>query len=228
MASSRPVTHGKLHNCVRGASFLALAKRYRGTLRLGRLLGGRRPRLLFVSVRVPCVGNVSFLDNVRGPPGIVVASTCRRCTLGKCRLGMASCLLGPVSFSHFLGTIGEIRRLLRGRRRSAPRPCLFMGASGLLGGIAVRSVLFVRDVNGCMLVRASSSGRVACSPLGDLLRFLPSGLFVRMRHSCVIRADGVRTVRKGVLVVKVRGVPVTHDLHSRMLGTLLGSGLVSQ
>lgn len=115
VASSRPATYRKLRHCIRGISFLSLVNMYRSAVRLGALLRARRPSLLFLSVRVPCLSKLRLLTSLTRPPRIVVASTCRRCTLGNCRLSIASCLLGPVSFSQFLGTIGGMRNLLRRR-----------------------------------------------------------------------------------------------------------------
>lgn len=105
--SSRPLTLRLLGDCIRGASFLQLMKECSDTIRtVARVPLRRRIRILFLSVRVPRLGNLRFSHVIDPRAEVVFAATFKRCTLSDCGIGTLSCLLGPVDCISFLRSIG--------------------------------------------------------------------------------------------------------------------------
>lgn len=93
-----------------------------------------------------------------------------------------------------------------------------MGDSCGLLQVTLSQVLCVRKLGSCVGVRIRSRPGTVLSlvDVGTVRRGLPSDHFVHMRHSFVIRGDGVGILSQKQVIFNGRCVPVSSDCGRRL------------
>lgn len=121
VVSSSGSSNGTLISLLRAGCSVRILKYTLYKLSNLTVMGECRPSILFLSIRLPSIGNLSFLSGlskfIRHHYRIIVCATCSRCVLATFHGRTFSILLGPVGPRRLSAVIEQLRGRTRGRTK---------------------------------------------------------------------------------------------------------------
>ena len=228
ITDDEPIAREGLRGYIEKIDFLTLTGECENALQLNELLKKERPDLLFMDIEMPYINGIDFLGGILNPPKVIITSAYEQYALKGYELNVTDYLLKPVSFERFLKAVNKAYELILKEQESVAEPYLFVKTDKLLKKVIIKDILFIESMGNYVLIHTATSKEITCSPLKNLLEFLPDTQFMQVHRSYVVQTSKVQAIEGNMLIVGTHKIPVARNLREDVLNVLLKDKLISK
>lgn len=228
ITDDEPIARKGLRGYIDKIDFLTLTGECENVLQLNELLKTQEPDLLFMDIEMPYINGIDFLSGIQNPPKVIITSAYEQYALKGYELSVTDYLLKPISFDRFLKAANKVYEQIQKEHETSSTPYLFVKTDKLLKKIIINDILFIESMGNYVVIHTTTSREITCSPLKNLMEFLPGTRFMQVHRSYVVHIGKVQAVEGNMLIIGAHKIPIARNLRDDVLNALLKDKLLSK
>jgi DNA-binding LytR/AlgR family response regulator len=183
-----------------------------------RELGLRKPKLIFLDIKMPKISGFEMLRSLPAHPQIIFTTAFREYAVEGFDLNAVDYLLKPFSFERFLQAINKVYMLLSPELMAdSPQPSaidqqnddVFVKSNGKLIRIRMQDIFYIEALKEYVRIFTSNGNQVVYQTMQNLEERLPKESFFRIHRSYIVGLRHVQAIETNCVLVNDTRLPVS-------------------
>lgn len=183
-----------------------------------RELALRKPKLIFLDIKMPKISGFEMLRSLPVHPQIIFTTAFREYAVEGFDLNAADYLLKPFSFERFLQAINKVYVLVSPELMAdSPQPIttdhtdddVFVKSNGKLIRIRIQDIFYIEALKEYVRIFTSNGNQVVYQTMQNLEERLPKESFFRIHRSYIVGLRHVQAIEANCVLVNDTRLPVS-------------------
>jgi DNA-binding LytR/AlgR family response regulator len=199
-----------------------------------RELGVKKPRLIFLDIKMPKISGFEMLRSLPQHPHVIFTTAFREYAVEGFDLNAVDYLLKPFSFERFLQAINKIYAL---HTAGAQAPAatgttddtddhIFVKSDGKFIRINIEDIYYVEALKEYVRIFTADGIFVIYQTMQHMEDKLPRELFFRIHRSYLISLKHVKAIEGNTVLVYKTQLPVSRYIKDQFMKTIAGNKLL--
>lgn len=196
----------------------------------------RRPRLIFLDIKMPGISGFEMLRSLPQHPQIIFTTAFREYAVEGFDLNAADYLLKPFPFERFLQAINKVFMLVSPEPAPEPLPStatasdsandLFVKSNGKLIRILISQIFYIEALKEYVRIFTPAGNMVVYQTMQHLEERLPKHLFFRIHRSYIIGLQHVQAIEGNTVSVNGIQLPISRYLKDEFINRIAKNKLL--
>lgn len=227
IVDDEPLALNLIEGYVKKTPFLELAGRCNNAFEALERLGGGDIDLLFLDIQMPGLNGVELSRTLSGGPKVIFTTAFEEYALEGFRVDAIDYLLKPFNYEEFVKAANKAREWLSikdGHKHAVPeeKDTLFVKSEYKLVKIELKKVTYIEGLKDYAKIFLEGQNRpvMTLMSLKSLEEQLPSGDFMRIHRSFIIRLDKVDMIERNQVVIGATSITIADQYKEAFQGFL--------
>ena len=182
-----------------------------------RELGFKKPRLIFLDIKMPKISGFEMLRSLPQHPQVIFTTAFREYAVEGFDLNAVDYLLKPFSFERFLQAVNKAYMLISSELSAEPvaiAPAdhsddLFVKSNGKLIRIRINDILYIEALKEYVRIFTPAGNQVVYQTMQTLEERLPKEIFFRIHRSYIVGLRHIQAIESNNVLVNGIQLPVS-------------------
>jgi DNA-binding LytR/AlgR family response regulator len=230
-----PIARNILKEYILRDDRLLLVQDYSNASDALRELGIKKPRLIFLDIKMPKINGFEMLRSMPQHPQVIFTTAFREYAVDGFDLNAVDYLLKPFSFERFLQAINKAYILLSPELSGEPTlviPAdnpdndLFVKSNGKLIRIRLQDIYYIEALKEYIRIFTPDGAQVVYQTMQNMQEKLPQDLFFRIHRSYIIGLRHIKAIEGNSVLVYKTQLPISRSIKDQFIKTIAGNKLL--
>ena len=167
--------------------------------------------LIFLDIELPEMSGWELLKMIPEPrPQVVLITSNKENAKEAFDFNATDFILKPIAHERFLKAIAKVKKNNRNKIQIMPDEDMFIRVGSLMVKVNTRDILYIEALSDYVTLNTASSEKYTIhSTMKGIEGKLPTGLFMRVHNSFIIRMDRIRTIDQNLLTIDEKLIPIS-------------------
>lgn len=176
--------------------------------------------VLLLDVEMPQMSGLELIASLKDPPRVILVSGREAYALEAFEADVVDYLLKPVTYARFLKAIERLHRRTPEKEPETGSDHVFIKSDGRLVRLELSDVLFLQAERDYVLIQTGTAKHLIHGTMKSMEEKLPSGDFIRVHRSYIVRIDRIDDIQDGSVVMGRSVVPIGESYREQLLARL--------
>ncbi|MBL7741365.1 MAG: response regulator transcription factor [Chitinophagaceae bacterium] len=199
-----------------------------------RELGIRKPRLIFLDIKMPKISGFEMLRSLPQHPQVIFTTAFREYAVEGFDLNAVDYLLKPFSFERFLQAVNKAYMQITAELSAetpAPLPDnsqddLFVKSNGKLVRIRIQDILYVEALKEYVRIFTTVGNQVVYQTMQNMEEKLPKDGFFRIHRSYIIGLRHIQAIEGNMVLINGAQLPVSRYTKDEFINRVAKNKLI--
>jgi DNA-binding LytR/AlgR family response regulator len=209
-----PIARNILKEYILRDGRLSLAQDYSNASDALRDLPLKKPRLIFLDIKMPKISGFEMLRSLPQHPQVIFTTAFREYAVEGFDMNAIDYLLKPFSFERFLQAVNKAYMVLSAELAttnpaSEKEEDLFVKSNGKLVRIRVKDILYIEALKEYVRIFLPGGNQVVYQTMQNLEERLPRDSFFRIHRSYIVGLPHVQSIEGNSVIINGVQLPVS-------------------
>ncbi|MBL7742757.1 MAG: response regulator transcription factor [Chitinophagaceae bacterium] len=199
-----------------------------------RELGLRKPRLIFLDIKMPKISGFEMLRSLPQHPQVIFTTAFREYAVEGFDLNAVDYLLKPFSFERFLQAVNKAYMQITAELSAeTPAPVadnsqddLFVKSNGKLVRIRIQDILYVEALKEYVRIFTTVGNQVVYQTMQNMEEKLPKDGFFRIHRSYIIGLRHIQAIEGNTVLINGVQLPVSRYTKDEFINRVAKNKLI--
>jgi DNA-binding LytR/AlgR family response regulator len=197
---------------------LELIKSCKNALEAMQTLNEQDIDAMFLDINMPKVSGLSFLENLRHPPAVVITTAYREYAVEAFELDVIDYLHKPIPFPRFLKSVSKIEEKLKAKNEntivstqvdtSKQEEFIFIKADKKTIKLNFNEIVYVEGLGDYIKIHLKEKSIVSKLTIKRMEDLLPKNLFPRVHKSFIIALSQIQAIEGNQIEISNQKIPI--------------------
>lgn len=197
---------------------LELIKSYKNALEAMQTLNEQDIDAMFLDINMPKVSGLSFLENLRHPPAVVITTAYREYAVEAFELDVIDYLHKPIPFPRFLKSVSKIEEKLKAKNENTivstqvdtrkQEEFIFIKADKKTIKLNFNEIVYVEGLGDYIKIHLKEKSIVSKLTIKRMEDLLPKNLFPRVHKSFIIALSQIQAIEGNQIEISNQKIPI--------------------
>jgi DNA-binding LytR/AlgR family response regulator len=173
---------------------------------------------MFLDINMPKVSGLSFLENLRHPPAVVITTAYREYAVEAFELDVIDYLHKPIPFPRFLKSVSKIEEKLKAKNEntivstqvdtSKQEEFIFIKADKKTIKLNFNEIVYVEGLGDYIKIHLKEKSIVSKLTIKRMEDLLPKNLFPRVHKSFIIALSQIQAIEGNQIEISNQKIPI--------------------
>lgn len=163
--------------------------------------------LVFLDINMPEISGIDLLKSLSHVPKVIFTTAFAEFGAESYEFNAIDFLLKPVKYDRFLKAVNKVNVTANQSAEPAKESILVKSGSQIFQ-IAIADILYVEGAGNYMTFYTKTGRVMALMPMNDILKMLPSKIFMRIHKSYIISLTHVDIIEKARVIINKIPIPI--------------------
>lgn len=179
--------------------------------------------VVFLDVEMPDMSGLELLRSLSDHPQVVLVTVKEDYAVEAFNVEVTDYLVKPVRYARFLKAVERVqRRIERAASDSdnTPEEYAFIKVDGRLVKLDLHTVQWIEAQGDYARIQTGEKSYLLHTTMKSLQQSLPSGDFVRVHRSYIVRIDQIKDIEDATIVIERKVIPIGNSYKDELLDRL--------
>ncbi|NOU58431.1 LytR/AlgR family response regulator transcription factor [Marinifilum caeruleilacunae] len=197
---------------------LELVRSCKNALEAMQVLNDQNIDAMFLDINMPKVTGLSFLENLRHPPAVVITTAYREYAVEAFELDVIDYLHKPIPFPRFLKSVSKIEEKLKAKSEntilnaqvdtSKPEEFIFIKADKKTIKLNFNEIVYVEGLGDYIKIHLKERSIVSKLTIKRMEDLLPKSRFPRVHKSFIIALSEINAIEGNQIEISDQKIPI--------------------
>jgi DNA-binding LytR/AlgR family response regulator len=197
---------------------LELIKSCKNALEAMQTLNEQDIDAMFLDINMPKVSGLSFLENLRHPPAVVITTAYREYAVEAFELDVIDYLHKPIPFPRFLKSVSKIEEKLKAKNENTivstqvdtrkQEEFIFIKADKKTIKLNFNEIVYVEGLGDYIKIHLKEKSIVSKLTIKRMEDLLPKNLFPRVHKSFIIALSQIQAIEGNQIEISNQKIPI--------------------
>ncbi len=199
-----------------------------------RELGIRKPRLIFLDIKMPKISGFEMLRSLPQHPQVIFTTAFREYAVEGFDLNAVDYLLKPFSFERFLQAVNkaymqitpELSAEIQAPVADNSQDDLFVKSNGKLVRIRIQDILYIEALKEYVRIFTTAGNQVVYQTMQNMEEKLPKDSFFRIHRSYIIGLRHIQAIEGNMVLISGVQLPVSRYTKDEFINRVAKNKLI--
>ena len=216
------LTRKIIETLVSKTPFLQLVKSCSNVIDASAVLMKEKVDLVFLDVEMPEMSGWDLIKMIPEPkPQIIMITSNRENAKEAFDFNVTDFIVKPVTHERFLRAVSKAKKIAdTGNANAFSEHDIFVRVGSVLVKLNTRDIIFIEALADYVTVNTVSDKYTVHSTMKGIETKLPSGLFMRVHNSFIVRLDKISSIDQNLIVINEKLIPISRANKAELMRRL--------
>jgi DNA-binding LytR/AlgR family response regulator len=211
------ITRKVIETLIENSGFLRLKGSFPDAVSAMPSLGKKESHIVFLDVEMPEMSGFELLERSRGLiPIVIIITSHKKYAIDAFEFDVIDFLSKPVKPERFMKAVLKAQKQFALLKTGETDNAVYIKTPSQFVKIQPSDILFIRSLSDYVIIQTRSEKYTFHSTMKAMLGRLPSGEFLRVHHSYIIRLDKISRSENGFVYIGDYQLPVSRSKKSEL------------
>ncbi|GAB3335439.1 LytTR family DNA-binding domain-containing protein [Marivirga atlantica] len=205
-----PLARKLLSDYAEKVPYLEIVGQFSSALDALNVINEQQIDLLFLDIQMPEITGVEFLKAIDHTPQVIFTTAYAEYALEGYELNVIDYLLKPFDFARFFKAAEKAKKLLQPKTsiEKENKTYIFLKEGNGLIKLNFDIILYIKGLKDYVRVVTKTEEHIVLYTFKELLKELPSSVFIRVHNSYIINIQHITAIEKNRLFINEQEIPI--------------------